>query len=176
VRAARVGRYAAAATLSAPAVNGTSARVCRRYFGQLDAEQHETGDEELWNLVQRVLPADAPTGRRLNWPSSTWQPPCAPPEGRGARPVRCLPAARGRPRRATPLPARGRRDSGLRPQRERSCDQSVTNGGPRGISSRAPRPTGPGRLRRSDGVPVAEGGGFEPPRDVTPNTDSSRAP
>jgi hypothetical protein len=23
---------------------------------------------------------------------------------------------------------------------------------------------------------VAEGGGFEPPRDVTPNTDSSRAP
>jgi hypothetical protein len=43
-------------------------------------------------------------------------------------------------------------------------------------SSRTPRPRRPGRSRRSDGVPVAEGGGFEPPRDVTPNTDSSRAP
>lgn len=62
-----VGRYAAAATLGAPAVDGTSARVYRRYFGQLDAEQHKTVDEELWNLVHRVLPADAPTVRRLNW-------------------------------------------------------------------------------------------------------------
>jgi hypothetical protein len=26
------------------------------------------------------------------------------------------------------------------------------------------------------GTSAAEGGGFEPPRDVTPNTDSSRAP
>jgi A/G-specific adenine glycosylase len=62
-----VGRYAAAATLGAPAVDGTSARVYRRYFGQLDAEQHKTVDEELWDLVHRVLPSEAPTVRRLNW-------------------------------------------------------------------------------------------------------------
>jgi A/G-specific adenine glycosylase len=62
-----VGRYVAAATLGAPAVDGTSARVYRRYFGQLDSEQHKTVDEELWNLVHRVLPADAVTVRRLNW-------------------------------------------------------------------------------------------------------------
>jgi hypothetical protein len=30
-----------------------------------------------------------------------------------------------------------------------------------------------GASRRSGAVSVAEGGGFEPPRDVTPNTDSS---
>jgi A/G-specific adenine glycosylase len=62
-----VGRYAAAATLGTPAVDGTSARVYRRYFGQLDAEQHKTVDEELWDLVHRVLPADEATVRRLNW-------------------------------------------------------------------------------------------------------------
>jgi site-specific recombinase XerD len=57
-----------------------------------------------------------------------------------------------------------------------SCDRSVTNR--RCDPSRDENaPTdGPGRLRRSSGDPVAEGGGFEPPRDVTPNTDSSRAP
>jgi hypothetical protein len=53
VRAPGVGRYAAAATLGAPAVDGTSARVYRRYFGQLDAEQHKTVDEELWGVPIR---------------------------------------------------------------------------------------------------------------------------
>jgi hypothetical protein len=57
-----------------------------------------------------------------------------------------------------------------------SCDQSVTNRRCDRPGTRTPRLSGPGRLRRSSGASVAEGGGFEPPRDVTPNTDSSRAP
>ena len=55
-------------------------------------------------------------------------------------------------------------------------DQSVTNRDRNGPWMKTPRPWRSGRSRRSDGVSVAEGGGFEPPRDVTPNTDSSRAP
>jgi hypothetical protein len=35
---------------------------------------------------------------------------------------------------------------------------------------------GSSQVRRCWQADVAEGGGFEPPRDVTPNTDSSRAP
>ena len=56
--------------------------------------------------------------------------------------------------------------------RARSCDRS---------SSSSPIPRTPparvrGRSRWSDGVPEAEGGGFEPPRVLPLNTDSSRAP
>jgi hypothetical protein len=56
-----------------------------------------------------------------------------------------------------------------------SCDQSVTNRGQRPGSGTPPAHVR-GRFPWSQGVTRAEGGGFEPPRDVTPNTDSSRAP
>lgn len=62
-----VGRYAAAATLGEPTVDGTSARVYRRYFGWLDATEHKTVDDELWKLVDTALPHEATTVRRLNW-------------------------------------------------------------------------------------------------------------
>lgn len=62
-----VGRYSAAATLGEPTVDGTSARVYRRYFGQLDAQEHKTVDDELWELAADVLPADADVSRVVNW-------------------------------------------------------------------------------------------------------------
>lgn len=62
-----VGRYAAAATLGEPTVDGTSARVYRRYFGWLDATEHKTVDAELWKLVDATMPLEATAVRRLNW-------------------------------------------------------------------------------------------------------------
>lgn len=64
-----VGRYAASATLAAlgkrsHAVDGTSARVYRRYFG-LSAERDSHVDEELWALVDQASPRN-PT-REWNW-------------------------------------------------------------------------------------------------------------
>lgn len=62
-----VGRYAAAATLGEPTVDGTSARVYRRYFGWLDAPEHKTVDAELWTDVRSLQPASANTSRHINW-------------------------------------------------------------------------------------------------------------
>jgi A/G-specific adenine glycosylase len=62
-----VGRYAAAATLGEPTVDGTSARVYRRYFGQLDAPEHKSVDDALWGLATTVLPAARRAARRVNW-------------------------------------------------------------------------------------------------------------
>ena len=62
-----VGRYAAAATLGRPTVDGTSARVYRRYFGWLDATEHKTVDDELWELANTVLPVDPDAVRNINW-------------------------------------------------------------------------------------------------------------
>ena len=62
-----VGRYAAASTLGEPTVDGTSARVYRRYFGWLDATEHKTVDEDLWQLTTTVLHPDADAIRDINW-------------------------------------------------------------------------------------------------------------
>jgi A/G-specific adenine glycosylase len=62
-----VGRYAAAATLGEPAVDGTSARVYRRYFGQLDAAHHRTVDDDLWDLVGAARPTTSDASRLVNW-------------------------------------------------------------------------------------------------------------
>ena len=62
-----VGRYAAAATLGEPTVDGTSARVYRRYFGRLDASEHKTVDEDLWQLATTVLHPGADPRRNMNW-------------------------------------------------------------------------------------------------------------
>lgn len=63
-----VGRYTAAATLGRPAVDGTSARVYRRYLGELDAVEHKTVDHKLWEVVEDVAPSmTEPDARRLNW-------------------------------------------------------------------------------------------------------------
>ena len=62
-----VGRYAAAATLGEPTVDGTSARVYRRYFGWLDTPEHKTVDDQLWELAGNVLPSDTDAVRKLNW-------------------------------------------------------------------------------------------------------------
>jgi A/G-specific adenine glycosylase len=65
-----VGRYAAAATLSSafdqrqPTVDGTSARVYRRYFG-LEAIARSSVDSELWKFVERVMPRGA--FKEWNW-------------------------------------------------------------------------------------------------------------
>lgn len=58
-----VGRYATSATLAAlgkrsHTVDGTSARVYRRYFG-LTAERDSLVDDELWALVDRASPRKA---------------------------------------------------------------------------------------------------------------------
>lgn len=55
-----VGRYAANATAAAmghrePVVDGTSARVYRRYFGLPD-HRPPVDDEALWSLVREVMP------------------------------------------------------------------------------------------------------------------------
>lgn len=60
-----VGPYAARATLGLPVVDGTSARVYRRYFGALDVDAHNEVDDQLWNLVIRVTPPEVAT--ELNW-------------------------------------------------------------------------------------------------------------
>ncbi len=62
-----VGLYAAAATLGMPTVDGTSARVYRRYFGRLSTPDHKTVDDELWELAGMVLPADTDAVRNINW-------------------------------------------------------------------------------------------------------------
>ncbi len=62
-----VGRYAAAATLGEPTVDGTSARVYRRYSGQLDAPQHKTVDDALWKTAEDLLPAAPEARRMVNW-------------------------------------------------------------------------------------------------------------
>ena len=62
-----VGRYSAAATLGEPTVDGTSARVYRRFFGWLDAPEHKTVDDDLWERVSDVLSDHAAASRRLNW-------------------------------------------------------------------------------------------------------------
>jgi A/G-specific adenine glycosylase len=57
-----VGRYAASATIAVtqgrrvPTVDGTSARVYRRYFA-LAADKDSRVDDELWALVAGVLPS-----------------------------------------------------------------------------------------------------------------------
>ena len=80
-----VGRYAATATLGEPSVDGTSARVYRRYFGQFDAAHHKTVDDTLWELAAAVLSVQREVTRRLNWavldlaagPCSPTRPKCA---------------------------------------------------------------------------------------------------
>jgi A/G-specific adenine glycosylase len=62
-----VGRYAATATLGEPTVDGTSARVYRRYFGQLDAPEHKSVDDALWATADDVLPSAAHATRLMNW-------------------------------------------------------------------------------------------------------------
>ncbi len=70
MRLAGVGRYAASATVAAafntpaPTVDGTSARVYRRYFGVAASKDSEV-DEELWLLASRVTPQRA--AREWNW-------------------------------------------------------------------------------------------------------------
>lgn len=60
-RLAGVGRYAASASLAQvtrqrhPVVDGTSARVYRRYFG-LEGTRDSEVDEALWGLVEAVSP------------------------------------------------------------------------------------------------------------------------
>lgn len=64
LRLSGVGRYAASATAATafqqrlPVVDGTSARVYRRYFG-LGAPKDSLVDEELWGLVSEVTPRSA---------------------------------------------------------------------------------------------------------------------
>jgi A/G-specific adenine glycosylase len=62
-----VGRYAAAATLGEPTVDGTSARVYRRYFGHLEATHHKAVDNALWELADAALSTRHEATRRLNW-------------------------------------------------------------------------------------------------------------
>lgn len=62
-----IGRYAAAASLGLPTVDGTSARVYRRFFGLTDHRPDRTVDDELWAFVETALPDDASVTRRLNW-------------------------------------------------------------------------------------------------------------
>ena len=63
-----VGPYTAAATLGAPAVDGTSARVYRRFFGlHGNDDQHKTVDQPLWDLVRSVAPTELDQTRELNW-------------------------------------------------------------------------------------------------------------
>jgi A/G-specific adenine glycosylase len=70
MRLAGVGRYAASATAAAvfnqavPTVDGTSARVYRRYFG-LSASRDSDVDRELWDLVSTVMPRTQV--RAWNW-------------------------------------------------------------------------------------------------------------
>lgn len=65
-----IGRYAASATASAAlgirsaTVDGTSARVYRRFFG-LQASKDSRVDEELWVLAEAVTPTRA--YREWNW-------------------------------------------------------------------------------------------------------------
>ena len=71
VRLSGVGRYSATATaVSAygqrqPTVDGTSARVYRRFFG-LSADRDSRVDDELWALVDEVTPG-RPVIREWNW-------------------------------------------------------------------------------------------------------------
>jgi A/G-specific adenine glycosylase len=62
-----VGRYAATATLGEPTVDATSARVYRRYLGQLDAPAHKTVDDTLWQMAGTVLSVRSDAIRILNW-------------------------------------------------------------------------------------------------------------
>ena len=65
-----VGRYSASATAASafgkrlPTVDGTSARVYRRYFGLL-ARRDAHVDDELWELARQVTPTRAV--REWNW-------------------------------------------------------------------------------------------------------------
>jgi A/G-specific adenine glycosylase len=71
VRLSGVGRYSASATASAaygrrePTVDGTSARVYRRFFG-LIADRDSHVDEDLWALVDQVTPGRGAI-REWNW-------------------------------------------------------------------------------------------------------------
>lgn len=62
-----VGRYSASATLGAPAVDATTARVYRRYFGLTGVGEHKRVDAELWRLVGEPPVGDVHMSRRLNW-------------------------------------------------------------------------------------------------------------
>lgn len=70
MRLAGVGRYAASATAAAAygravaTVDGTSARVYRRFFG-LQADRDSAVDDQLWGLVDEVTPVRAV--RQWNW-------------------------------------------------------------------------------------------------------------
>lgn len=65
-----VGEYTAAATLQVvfakrvASVDAVSARVYRRFFGETDVE-HKAVDDELWALVEEVMPRRAV--REWNW-------------------------------------------------------------------------------------------------------------
>ena len=62
-----VGRYAATATLGLPTVDGTSARVYRRFYGLTDHRPHKTVDDALWTFVARNSPEDRTEALHLNW-------------------------------------------------------------------------------------------------------------
>lgn len=70
MRLAGVGRYAASATAAAafgrrtPTVDGTSARVYRRFFG-LQGERDSQVDDALWALAREVTPRQSV--REWNW-------------------------------------------------------------------------------------------------------------
>ncbi|MEA2451528.1 MAG: A/G-specific adenine glycosylase [Actinomycetota bacterium] len=70
LRFSGVGRYAASATASAvfqqrqPTVDGTSARVYRRYFG-LHGDRDAQVDDEVWELVAAAMPSVGT--REWNW-------------------------------------------------------------------------------------------------------------
>lgn len=71
VRLSGVGRYSATATAASaygqrqPTVDGTSARVYRRFFG-LSAPRDSLVDDELWSLVGEVTPGRSAI-REWNW-------------------------------------------------------------------------------------------------------------
>ncbi len=62
-----VGQYAATATLGLPTVDGTSARVYRRFYGLTDHRPHKTVDDELWTFVRTTFPEARAHSRHLNW-------------------------------------------------------------------------------------------------------------
>lgn len=62
-----VGRYAATAALGLPTVDGTSARVYRRFYGLTDHRPHKTVDDQLWTFVTSNFPHDRTDSRHLNW-------------------------------------------------------------------------------------------------------------
>jgi len=48
-------------------VDGTSARVYRRFYGLTDHRPHKTVDDELWSFVTATFPEDSTDAQQLNW-------------------------------------------------------------------------------------------------------------